>query len=114
MLLWPISSPKMTRMLGLRPDGAAGVSGAACCVWASASETSAAAATRVDVPSSRFRRLRAQFSVLVEAIPSGFLVVTLLGIRLSILQRRWYRSALLSYFNLATREVHPSGLSRQP
>src|ERR1700761_551334 len=59
MLAMPISSPQITRMFGLEPpepDGAVAGDGAAFCACASASEVNVAAATSVDVPSSRLRR----------------------------------------------------------
>jgi hypothetical protein len=49
----------MKRMFGLRPDGVA--AGVAFCACASASEVSVAAATSVDVPSSRFLRSMVRF-----------------------------------------------------
>src|SRR6266852_5666560 len=65
-----MSSPKMTRMFGLRPDGAAGAgvgaAGAAFWACANALEVSVAAATNVDVPSNMFRRLRARSSAFFE------------------------------------------------
>src|SRR6266550_673034 len=59
MLVWPISSPKMTRILGLRPGAGAGTAAEGAAFWACASapEVSVAAATSVDVPSRIFRRL---------------------------------------------------------
>jgi hypothetical protein len=61
MLVCPISSPKMTRMFGRLPDGAAVVGlaaeGAAFWACASAPEVNVVAATSVDVPSRIFRRL---------------------------------------------------------
>src|SRR4051812_21841375 len=52
----PMSSPQMTRMLGLRPDGTGLAAGAAFGACARASEVSVAAATIDDVPKRRFLR----------------------------------------------------------
>src|SRR5258708_28665102 len=72
MLVWPISSPKMTRMLGLRPDGATGAGAAGAAFWACASapEFNVAAATSVDVPSRMLRRLNARLSNCFELLAS--------------------------------------------
>src|SRR4029079_7083114 len=87
MLVWPTSSPKMTRMLGLRPDAAAGagagVAGAGFWACASAPDVIAAAATRLELPSRILRRLRVRSSV-ASVMPSGWLLVfSLLDIQLS-------------------------------
>src|ERR1700722_20748021 len=66
MLGCPISSPKMTRMLGLRPEGAEGVAGGVACAGvafgasASAPEVMVAAAASADEPNRMLRRLREQ------------------------------------------------------
>src|SRR4051812_11487349 len=79
----------MTRILGLRPEAAAGAgaglaagaAGAAFWACASAPDVSAAAATRVDVPSRMLRRLTARSLVSVK--PSVGLLVLLSDIQLS-------------------------------
>src|SRR5580698_599995 len=66
MLVWPISSPKMTRMFGWRPDAADGAGaavGAAFCACASAPEVIVAAATSAEEPSRILRRLGARSAV---------------------------------------------------
>src|SRR5258705_5014606 len=64
----------MTRMFGLRPEGAAGAgpgaAGAAFCACASAPELNVAAATSVDVPSRMLRRLNGRFSNSFELLGS--------------------------------------------
>src|ERR1700742_48332 len=61
-----MSSPKMTRMFGLRPGEVDAVAGAAFCACANASEVSEAAAMIDDVPSSTLRRLTVCASSLFE------------------------------------------------
>src|SRR5882672_10113863 len=80
MLAWPISSPKMTRMLGLRPDVAEGCCGCwACATWVRSTALIAVAAA-IDVPASRMlRRLNAllldDFELLgpLSLLPPGIL-----------------------------------------
>src|SRR5260370_41630688 len=64
----------MTRMFGLRPEGAAGAgvgaAGAAFCACASAPELNVAAATSVDVPSRMLRRLNERLSNSFELLAS--------------------------------------------
>src|SRR5882757_5402150 len=81
MFATPISSPQIIRMLGLRPDAAAGAgagaptgaAGAAFWACARALDVSAAAATRVEVPSRILRRLTVRLSVL-SGTPSLWLL----------------------------------------
>src|SRR5258706_2252850 len=88
MLVWPISSPKMTRIFGLRPDGAAGAgpgaAGAAFWACANAPEVKVAAATSVDVPSRMFRRLMDLLPVLSDRNSIRSSPFALLLIRLSV------------------------------
>src|ERR1700678_4271831 len=67
MLVWPISSPKITRMFGWRPDAADGAGaaagGAAFCACASAPDVIVAAATSAEEPSRILRRLGARSAV---------------------------------------------------
>src|SRR6266851_3394734 len=87
-----MSSQKMTRMFGLRPDGAAGAgvgaAGAAFWACANALEVSVAAATNVDVPSNMFRRLRARSSAFFEGASNCSWLLASLLIALSILQMK--------------------------
>src|SRR5258708_23395109 len=90
MLVWPMASPKMTRRLGLRPDGAAGAgagvapgaAGAVGWVCASAPEVRVAAATRVEGASRILRRLTARSSVKASVC---LLVLSSVDIQLSAL-----------------------------
>src|SRR5215218_4662906 len=59
MLVWPMSSPKMTRMLGRRPVGPAGLgAGAAGCACATAAPPDSAEAASAVPPSRILRRSR--------------------------------------------------------
>src|SRR5258706_9767543 len=77
----------MTRMFGLRPEGAAGAglgaAGAAFCACASAPELNVAAATSVDVPSRMLRRLNARLSNSFELLASDPLCLVSSDILLS-------------------------------
>src|ERR1700704_2664359 len=87
MLDWPMSSPKITRMFGLRPDAVVGATaGAAFCVCAIAAEVSAAAATRLELPSRILRRLgpASPFPLAAPLLISS--VLCSMDIRLSVLR----------------------------
>ena len=66
MLVWPISSPKMTRIFGLRPDGAARCC-CACATFIDGADPSADEAASVVPPSRILRRLTVLCFVLVSS-----------------------------------------------
>src|SRR5437867_4212681 len=72
MFHMPMSSPKMTRMFGLRPDGAG--CACACVTLIGAPVISADAAASVVPPSRILRRLRA-FSFLLVSSRSFFVLI---------------------------------------
>src|SRR6476620_3291071 len=85
MLVWPISSPKMTRIFGLRPAGAEGCAG--CCAWAiwTGSMALIAVAVTSDVPPSRrLLRLSVLLSVGFGASSAVVLLLVSLAIQFSI------------------------------
>src|SRR5712675_2462170 len=90
MLDWPMSSPMMTRILGLRPEGAEVCFGCwACATWMESTVLMAIAVTS-DVPASRrLRRLNALSLEGLAVTSAGPSLLASLDIQLSILDKKW-------------------------
>src|SRR6266849_1739145 len=92
MLVWPISSPKMTRMLGLRPDGGGCGDCCACAVWV---RSTALIAVTSDVPASRWLRRLNALSFDDFELPDPFALLS--------------PGILLSYFTMKTDNYFTAG-----